>query len=192
MAKLFAWEQVQTLWTKIKNSFVAKDAKGDVHVTNDLRVDGATSFENGAYSYGNVEINDGHLLKFYSEDASKSATMWCNDDGNLVLGGKSIATTDDVTSAVANAGHLKREKVTALPGVATAKDNVIYMLPVSGATGEDTFDEYMLIDGKLEKIGSSRIDLSAYSTTEQMNSAISTAVSNSYTLITDAEINGLT
>jgi hypothetical protein len=50
----------------------------------------------------------------------------------------------------------------------------------------------MKIEDKMEKIGSSRVDLSGYSTTEQMNSAISTAVSNSYTLITDAEIDALT
>ena len=113
-----------------------------------------------------------------------------DSQGTMKVGGNTIATEAYVTSAVANAGHLTREVVDTVPGVATAKENVIYMVP-NGTDGFNKFDEYMKINGAMEKTGSSDVDLSGYSTTEQLNSAISTAVSNSYRLIRDEEIDSL-
>ena len=207
MAKLFAWEQVQTLWTKIKNTFVAKDAGGNVTVTGQLNarggitsdsvnVTGEVSASAGITSQDHIEVKGGGYVKLYDEDDSEQyAYIACGDDGKLMTRGGTVATetfvTNAVANAVANAPHLKREKVATLPGVATASESVIYMIPATDGSGDDVFDEYMKIDGKLEKIGSNRVNLSGYSTTEQMNNAISTAVSNSYTLITDAEINAL-
>lgn len=64
-------------------------------------------------------------------------------------------------------------------------DTTIYLVPQEGsaASGQDIYDEYIYIpgeeegQGKWELIGNTDIDLSNYSTTEQMNSAISSAVS---------------
>lgn len=191
------WAGVQELWAKIKNAFVGKDSSGNVTVTgkatvkDGMDVVGDSIFRNDIILQGgNVEIKDGQVLTLHSETDSKSVSMWCADDGALVVGGKTVATQADVTTAVANAGHLKREKVDALPGIATAKENVIYMVPNS-TTGNNKFDEYMLIDGGWEKTGSSDIDLTGYSTTEEMHTAISTAIENSHTTITKEQINSL-
>jgi hypothetical protein len=71
-------------------------------------------------------------------------------------------TDTAISTAVANAGHIKREIVTALPAVADANEYTIYMILASdGATG-DLYDDYMLINGAFEKLGSNRIDLSGY------------------------------
>lgn len=180
------WSGVQKLWTKIKNTFVAKDSSGNVSVTGNATATGLVTAKGGVIAQGTIELHEGSPLEFHSEDGTKQKAMWCNDDGNIVIASKVIATVDDVTTAVANAGHLKREKVSTLPGVATAKENVIYMVSNS-TTGNNKFDEYMLIDGAWEKTGSSDIDLSGYPTTEQMN----TAISNAHTAITEAQINSL-
>lgn len=197
---------LQAFWTKCKNKFVAKDSSGNVAVTGKVTatgvdITGEVKASAGVTSQGNVEVKEGSYVRLYNEDDTKQSTIGCNDNGKLVGNGGVLATVTDVNTAVlglatedfvntavANAPHLKREKVTTLPNVSLAKENVIYMLAISSATGDDIFDEYMLIDGRLEKMGSSRIDLSGYPTTEQMN----TAIFNAHTRITEDEIDALT
>ena len=75
------------------------------------------------------------------------------------------ATKTYVGQQIAAAGHLIRQIVNALPEVSAAKDNVIYMVnKASGKTG-DLYDEYMLINGALEHIGSTDVDLAPYAKT---------------------------
>lgn len=199
-------------WNKCKNAFVAKDSSGNVKVTGALEVTGTSKLIGDldlqgqilGHSYGatfgnDVEITKGALLQLWDEEDNKYAALQCGTDGEIHLvkegiAGSPLAThsfvTTAVTSAVANAGHLKREKVDVLPGVVTAKENVIYMVP-NGTAGGNKFDEYMLLDGSFEKTGSSDVDLSGYSTTTEMNSAISTAISAAHTAITATEIDSL-
>lgn len=198
MAKLADLERIQRLWARIKSKFVAKDSGGNVSVSGDLYVDGDSEI-NGALKvtdtsqFETIDVVNGSDIIFYSDDNKSSIVLGRNQGcTKLTAGGNALATETFVNNAVANAGHLKREKVSTLPGVSTASENVIYMVPATDGSGDDVLDEYMKIDGKMEKIGSNRVDLSGYSTTEQMKSEISTAVSNSYTLITDAEIDALT
>lgn len=186
------WSGVQKLWTKIKNTFVAKDSSGNVSVAGGLTVNDHATIQGSIKANGGMTSDDiiilkaGSALEMYNEDNDKKSSFRCDDSGKMLLNDVAVATVTDVASAVANAGHLKREKVSALPGVATAKENVIYMVSNS-TTGDNKFDEYMLIDGAWEKTGSSDIDLSGYPTTEQMN----TAISNAHTAITEAQINSL-
>lgn len=89
-------------------------------------------------------------------------------------------TKEEVNSALS--GATKREVVDVLPSVTDADPKAIYFVPVSGTQEEDNIkDEYMLINGKWEKIGTTRIDLSGYwSKTElkAMTSAELTAILN--------------
>lgn len=80
----------------------------------------------------------------------------------------------EIASQIGKAEHLKRIIVTQLPEVSTADANAIYM--VSKDLGvQQKYEEFMVINGAWEKIGDSAVDLSGYSTTEQMNQAITTA-----------------
>lgn len=182
MAKLADLTRIQRLWNKIKNTF---HKKGDpLTLKNALNEQVGLSLDGEGY----LVLTDGdNIIQMNTRESGTVALT--KDITNAVA---NLATKTEVETAVANAGHLKREKVTTLPGVSTASENVIYMVPATDGSGNDVFDEYMKIDGKLEKIGSNRVDLSGYSTTEQMNTAISTAVSNSYTLITNDDIDSLT
>lgn len=73
-----------------------------------------------------------------------------------------------IATAVAGAHHLKRQIVTALPPVNEAKEDTIYMVlkttGVDGNESDNVYNEYMLIEGKFEKIGDSRVDLTDYAT----------------------------
>lgn len=86
----------------------------------------------------------------------------------------------EITSAVANAHHLKREIVKTLPAVDTANEDTIYMVPDAGdatsaGSAQSTYTEYMLINGAFERIGTSDADLSNYFTKDQVTSAIGDA-----------------
>lgn len=76
--------------------------------------------------------------------------------------GKGYQTAPQVQQAIATAGHLTRTKVSAVPAPAEAKDNVIYLVPKADAEEDNAFEEWMLIDGKMEKLGDSSVDLTGY------------------------------
>ena len=71
-----------------------------------------------------------------------------------------------IATAVAGAQHLKRQIVTALPPVNEANEDTIYMvLKTTGVAGNESgnvYNEYMLIEGKFEQIGDSKVDLTDY------------------------------
>lgn len=72
---------------------------------------------------------------------------------DLVTRSASFATTTDVSNAVANAQHLTKQIVQALPAAAEASETVIYMLAKSGGASGNVYDEYMLVNGAFEHIG---------------------------------------
>lgn len=91
------------------------------------------------------------------------------------------ATDSAIATAVANAGHLKREIVEALPAVDAANEHTIYMVAKTGGAGNQHYDEYMLINGAFEKIGDSAVDLTDYATKTEVATAKSEAISTAAT-----------
>ena len=100
-------------------------------------------------------------------------------------------TDSKIAEAIAAAPHLKREIVEELPAVGSADANTIYMVPADGSIsdpGEETshYNEYMLINGAFELIGTSQVDLSGYATETFVTNAINAldtadaAVANQY------------
>lgn len=100
-------------------------------------------------------------------------------------------TDSKIAEAIAAAPHLKREIVEDLPEVGSADANTIYMVPSDGTTsdpGEQTshYNEYMLINGAFELIGTSQVDLAGYATETFVTNAINAldvadaAVANQY------------
>lgn len=78
-----------------------------------------------------------------------------------------------IQAAIAASGHAHFEKVGAVPTAETAQENVLYLV-MNSTTGH--YDIYALVSGAVELIDDTTVDLSNYSTTEQMNSAISAAI----------------
>ena len=60
---------------------------------------------------------------------------------------------------------------------ATGDGSVLYLIGPTG-TGSDKYEEYVWANNDFVKIGDTSIDLSGYSTTEQMNAAINAALAN--------------
>lgn len=100
-------------------------------------------------------------------------------------------TDSKIAEAIAAAPHLKREIVQDLPAVGSADANTIYMVPQGGSTSDpgtaaSHYNEYMLINGAFELIGSSQVDLTGYATETFVTNAINaldvadTAVDNQY------------
>lgn len=100
-------------------------------------------------------------------------------------------TDSKIAAAIAAAPHLKRTIVEALPDTGEADENTIYMVPQGGSvedpgTSTSHYNEYMLINGAFELIGSSQVDLSGYATETFVTNAINaldvadTAVANQY------------
>ena len=96
-----------------------------------------------------------------------------------------------IAAAVAAAPHLKRTIVEELPDTDEADENTIYMVPQGGSvedpgTSTSHYNEYMLINGEFELIGSSQVDLSGYATETFVTGTINaldvadTAVANQY------------
>lgn len=76
-----------------------------------------------------------------------------------------LATKTYVGEQISNAEHLKREIVTVLPSDTEASDNIIYMLKVESTVGNDKYQEYMKIDGTVQMVGDTSVDLTDYAKT---------------------------
>ena len=72
------------------------------------------------------------------------------------------ATKTYVGEQISNADHLKREIVTEIPKPETADENTIYMLKIESVVGNDKYREYLLIDGIVQCVGDTSVDLTDY------------------------------
>lgn len=80
-----------------------------------------------------------------------------NDKSARVIAGEVLAA----------AGKLERKKVNSVADIdptAEHADEFIYMVPKTKTESGDEYDEYMVIDGKVERVGDWKVDLSDYLT----------------------------
>ena len=87
------------------------------------------------------------------------------------------ATDSAIAAAVAAAPHLKRTIVEQLPEVEEADENTIYMVGTGAGSEDSAYEEYMLINGAFERIGTSDVDLTNYATKEYVDQAEADAIS---------------
>ena len=74
-------------------------------------------------------------------------------------------TEEQVAATVAAADHLARKKVASLEAIdlaAEGAEKYIYMVPKTGSDEDDQYDEYMVLDGTVEHVGNTKVDLSGY------------------------------
>ena len=91
------------------------------------------------------------------------------------------ATDSAIAAAVAAAPHLKRTIVEQLPDAGEADENTIYMVGTGAGSEDSAYEEYMLINGAFEKIGSSKVDLTNYAEKTYVDSAKQEAISTAAT-----------
>ena len=98
-------------------------------------------------------------------DLENDSKYQTRSDIDTILMNYSTEINSYIGEQIANAEHLKREIVTVLPSDTEASDNIIYMLKVESATGNDKYKEYMKIDGTVQMVGDTSVDLTDYAKT---------------------------
>lgn len=125
--------------------------------------------------------------------ADKSTTLAGYGIGDAYTKGQ---TDSAIAAAVAAAPHLKRTIVEDLPDAEGADENTIYMVGTGAGSEDSAYEEYMVINGAFEKIGSSKVDLTNYAEKTYVDAAkqeaISTAAGDATTKADAAEQNAKT
>lgn len=80
-----------------------------------------------------------------------------------------------VSAEIAKQSHLAKQIVTVLPSSSEAKENIIYMLKISSATGKDVYEEWTKIGGELVCIGDTTTNLDNYFTKTETEARIDDA-----------------
>lgn len=131
-----------------------------------------------ALENGQVATNKNDIATLKTGKADKATTL----DGYGITDAYTKSQTDSaISAAVANADHLKREIVEDLPDVGEADENTIYMVGSGTGSQNSVYEEYMLINGGFEKIGSSQVDLTNYALKTYVDQAESDAVATAGT-----------
>ena len=85
------------------------------------------------------------------------------------------AIAEAIQTAIAATGHASFKKASAVPTAAEAQDNVLYLV-MNADTG--FYDIYAKVENAVVRLDDVSVNLDGYSTTEQMNEAIATAIAN--------------
>lgn len=145
-----------------------------------------------------IEKEDGKGLSsndYTTEEKNKLAGLENYNDTALSNRVKSIedevpnlATKTYVGEQISNADHLKREIVTEIPKPETADKNTIYMLKIESVTGNDKYREYLLIDGTVQCVGDTSVDLTDYAKTTDVDKKLNNKADKSDIPTTVAEL----
>ena len=101
-------------------------------------------------------INNSDVLPIVNEDETKKVTI-----------------EQIINTVKSNITLLNVQKVASITEV--TEENILYLVPTSEETN-NTFNEYLLVDGTPELIGPMSVDLSSYSTTSEVETMISNAI----------------
>ena len=88
-----------------------------------------------------------------------------NNGTDLDIASKKVDIGPSIAAAVAAADHLKRKIVTGVDAIDLAAedaDQYLYMVPKTGSDADDVYDEYMVLNGTVEHVGNTKVDLSGY------------------------------
>lgn len=73
-----------------------------------------------------------------------------------------------ILQAIGDITRLTIETTEKLPDPREAKENIIYLVPAEESQEENEKNEYLFVNGKFEKIGSTKVDLSGYWSKEEL------------------------
>lgn len=176
---------LQTYDEKIKALIDSKDAatlKSSKSYADSLSTNydpaGTAQTKVNELANGQVKTNTDAITALQSGKADKATSL----SGYGIADAYTKGQTDSaIATAVANADHLKREIVAALPEVEEADEHTIYMVGTGDGSEDSAYEEYMLINGGFEKIGSSEVSLAGYATEAYVNQAKSEAIATAGT-----------
>lgn len=92
---------------------------------------------------------------------------------------ENVYTKEETLAEIAKSGHLVYKKVTSLDDIQADIDsadanvsNTIYLVPVLEGLVNDLYDEYMVIDGNIERLGSWEVNLDNYATKDDLKGKV--------------------
>lgn len=92
---------------------------------------------------------------------------------------ENVYTKEETLAEIAKSGHLVYKKVTSLDDIQADIDsadanvsNTIYLVPVLEGLVNDLYDEYMVIDGNIERLGSWEVNLDNYATKNDLEGKV--------------------
>jgi hypothetical protein len=94
-----------------------------------------------------------------------------------------------ISTAIAGTDHLSRVMVDSTGDIDTVADDAekkIYMVKNASGEAGNLYSEYMVINGKLEKVGDWKVDLSSYAKTTEVTAAIANALTTYAKTVTKA------
>ena len=145
--------------------YVATASSGDHSAVEDLKTRMTTA-------EGDIDALEGRVGTLESGKADKGTTLAEYGITDAYTKGE---TDGKISSAVAAAGHLTKVVLEAeeeLPEPTEAQDNAIYLKPVDSGSGNQYFEEFIVINDQWEKIGDTAVDLSNYATQSWVTSQI--------------------
>lgn len=145
-------------WAEISGSDIAHDQKAFSTNDNTINLLGFDSAELGAVA---AKGENGKL-------------SWISQS-NLF---NNHYTKDEVNSLLNTVNNVSRKRIDSVEDIdinAEDAEKYIYMVPNGQSEGTDIYDEYVVIDGQIEKFGNTAINLEEYVTSEGL-----TAILNSY------------
>lgn len=105
---------------------------------------------------------------------------------------ENVYTKEETLAEIAKSGHLVYKKVTSLDDIQADIDsadanvsNTIYLVPVLEGLVNDVYDEYMVIDGNIERLGSWEVNLDNYATKDDLEGKVDKV--DGYGLISTAQ-----
>lgn len=118
---------------------------------------------------------DRSLLEVGAGSSAEEFTTLTQDIETLKTSLNNIYTKEQtntaIAAAVANSAHLSRKIVESYDDIDVTADDAhlyIYMVPNGFQENDDKYDEYVVIDGVIEKVGSWEVDLSNYATKDEV------------------------
>lgn len=177
---------LQSYDTKSKAEMDKKDAeilKQSKEYSDGLAVNydpaGTAQSKVDALEKGQVTTNKNDIATLKTSKADKATTL---AGYGITDAFTKDETRSEITTAIANADHLKRVIVDQLPSVDTADEHTIYMIKKTSPLGENAYDEYMVVNNqgvkKLEKIGDSAVDLTDYAKKQEVATAKQEAITS--------------
>ena len=147
-------------------------------------------FGKGYYKYVPATSDEAEKYQFVADDfiAGLEPRVVTNSEGALEIAwyqpsNKEFYTKTEtdtlIKTAINNADHLKRKIVAATGEIdlnAKDADQYIYMVPNGLQHDDDKYDEYIVIEGKLEKVGDWEVDLTGYYTKVEVDDKIAEAI----------------
>ena len=125
---------------------------------------------------GMIPIKTSNGLSWQEAPIDLSTRVGTLESSVSTLETNMTAVDGKISTAIANSSHLKYQVVSDLSQA--TEENVIYLYNNNSGDMNDRYDEYMLVNHVLEKIGSLNVDLSNYVLSSDLDSIIDAAIAN--------------